>query len=432
MSLQNDVQNACSIALIGEFSKLKPFLNNQEWLYKFNHLKYEAIKKLDEGKGYCDVDLKQYIAASTLIHLNDSWEYFCQAINAIVNGNTILAQHLIYYSELRSTMSLLATQGIGIFNKRHFYINSFGHINPISIKLGTHEIIWQLFKIWGESDKSRLFLEKVIKPQNKQLKDWINNHTSKQWNSLTSEIFKQWGVDLEEFSKDRSIRNTVSYRPTKIHYNKSLDNKENLETILSIWELFEPEGNGKLNNFDLLLLVQSMKMLDKYSNTNYKKNIKRQLRMLKKLNFPNNTLKGYLKIFKELENNKILKYASKKYNSISESLNSGTNHLEMLSRASILLRISTGACQLLLKESNVGVKDIDFWLNGIVKDNYFYDDVNNIEYDDLWLDIKDDSITEIRNEMEDIDNFRGFKEKNSYALALLSEFERVLLWGIIS
>jgi hypothetical protein len=104
----------------------------------------------EENKLFDTDDKKsgKYITSSSLSHLKDAWNYFGQAINAVLKNDVALSKHFSYYSELRSSLSLMASEGIAIYDGEHYYIDSNEHVRQFTResgslnKLGTHQMIW--------------------------------------------------------------------------------------------------------------------------------------------------------------------------------------------------------------------------------------------------------------------------------------------------
>jgi hypothetical protein len=96
------------------------------------------------------VDFAECVAASALVHCGDGWGYLGRAADAILKGDLHASVHLIYYSELRASMALLATQGIYIGSGRHFALDGAGGAALLSAE-GTHAAAWKIFDVWRQS-----------------------------------------------------------------------------------------------------------------------------------------------------------------------------------------------------------------------------------------------------------------------------------------
>ena len=102
------------------------------WLGYRHTYNSNVVKKLGNKRDIDGPKLGEYIACSAPLHLADGWNYLSRAFDAACRGDRSSAYHLAYYGELRATMSLLATEGIGIFNRRHIALNE--HLEPTEFK----------------------------------------------------------------------------------------------------------------------------------------------------------------------------------------------------------------------------------------------------------------------------------------------------------
>ena len=111
---------------------LKPFIARSRWLGSTNRYCKDTLAKIKSDASArrirCPLHLAQYISASSLLHSSDGWSYLGKALLSILRGDPHRAVHLAYYAELRAAVSLLATEGIGIFNNRHFVIDAPGSV----------------------------------------------------------------------------------------------------------------------------------------------------------------------------------------------------------------------------------------------------------------------------------------------------------------
>lgn len=382
----------------------------------------------------------QYIAASTITHLHDAWSYFGRALNAVLNNDTFTARHLAYYAELRAANSLLATEGIGVFDKEHFYVDNSGnhHLftrqNGNPNELGTHTMVWLALDCWSTQPKAKTLLEKIIIINGIDLSTWIGNYKASNWGQLTNEIFKKVGIDLQMMAHDREIRNSVSYAPSELNDVSLLSPKDNYEFVFEIWNLLEPSGTGSFNQLDKLILKQTLQLIDvKDHRTNFKKQRKERSIMIDKT-LDNSTLAHeYLNFLSNNDQNIVISKASKIYPNVSDSLLDPENHLQVLGRTLLLLRLATGSVQLLLKDASINFTDIDFWVKKIIQQNGLCldSDINSIVPEELWNDMSDIALDDVRlNLNSGINDFNEMKKDLSYASLLMSEGERAMLWGL--
>jgi hypothetical protein len=116
-----------------------------------------------------------------------------------------------------------------------------------------------------------------------------------------------------------------------------------------------------------------------------------------------------------------------------DTVASPLQHLQVISRAALLLRIATGACDALLRASSFGITRADFWLRQLGEDRGLWEPGSQDDYGELWDDVQ--------GAVEAIEKWRGtvVPRHASYAgwrkncpgpIAVLAECERILLWGL--
>lgn len=367
-----------------------------------------------------DKNSKEYIVASSLSHLKDAWSYFGQSINAILKNDTSLSKHLSYYSELRSSLSLMATEGIAIYNDEHYYIDKYENVQQFTResgsmnKLGTHQMIWVSLDAWSMLPKSRELLEKIIHIEGKSLKEWIEACDYTKWSGLSHEIYKNIGIDLKYIAHDREMRNSVSYSPIDT-FMRTCSIESNVEFILKLWDLLEP--NFKKTDFSILKKSISLIGCEDPSYA------------IDTL-IENNSLKEAIKEYLSEQENMVFEKSSIVHENLNDALNDPENHLQMLGRAFLLLRVATGSVKLLLKDANIEFSDISFWSEKILDEYGLVKNKNELDsYSDMWMDVEEGAIQQISDNDTNTDFFT-LKQELSYPFLLLSETQRPLLWGI--
>jgi len=438
----SDLQNASSNALERNFNRIKLFLQDKSWMRKRNRYLTKTIENIKndlQGNGYKHKELNEYIAASVITHALDAWSYFGRAISALLLGDTFISKHLLYYSELRSAMSILAAQGVGVFDDTHFYIKTKDRCYPIRRKGRTHSFVWQAIDYWINNLDSVNDIFKIINPENIPLENWIDNFGIPP--GMKNVIIKNWlksiGFDLQIFEVDRNARNEVSYRPTTINKNFDLDYFKVLENIISCWKLCEPKTNYGLpkvdeiliSNFFYIAFKQSGKRSIKQAPIKFGKRLKQTL---ESIGMPNERKEYWVNLICDVnrfENVRdIFDYI--KIKNISD-----VNFIfGMLYRALFLLRISVAFCEYLIKSNSINKEDLEFWWAEIGYTYGLWNDHSSLEYfSDLWEDISFelDTLNDIINETSSADTSQYDIYNSSHiSTAKLSSFERVHLWSI--
>src|SRR5439155_6047134 len=124
-----------------EFEGLSPHWADGRWLRDGNRYQYDCIKRIDKDlrppRKLRAAHLREYVAASTIPHCMDGWAYLGRALASYLCGDIDAARHLAYYAELRAAMSLLGSEGVGVFSRKNLVIPQTGHC-PVVSASGTH------------------------------------------------------------------------------------------------------------------------------------------------------------------------------------------------------------------------------------------------------------------------------------------------------
>ena len=207
--------------------------------------------------------LAQYIACSTFLHAFDGWNYLARAFDALLSGERRIAVHLAYYAELRAAMSLLATQGIGIFDKRHVGLES--RSSALYYNGGTHYVCWRLLRSWARTARGTKTLLDTLKTQNVTLNVWLDRATVGPMTRglVAEEWLAQWSLDLKRFNEDQAFRNEVSYRPDGVRWPDQPDflpDPEMSAPIIQCWEALKPSTPGTADLLDSHLLREALRL----------------------------------------------------------------------------------------------------------------------------------------------------------------------------
>ncbi|MHA1360595.1 MAG: hypothetical protein ACTSRC_20935 [Candidatus Helarchaeota archaeon] len=436
------LQNVSSSALKENFERLKNSFKANRWLKRNNRYAKKTIDHIrrdvsTQRSNHKNKDINEYIAASILLHSLDAWSYFGRAINSLLFGNIFIAKHLLYYSELRSGMSILAAQGIGVFNNIHFYIKSKERCSPLRGVGGTHKFVWKALDHWIKNLNATEEVLKIIKLENISLDTWINNFGLNP--GMKEKITQKWlgsiGFDLQLFEKDRNARNEVSYRPTTINELFNLDYKNVLNEVLFCWNLCEPKSNYGLPKIDEIIISE-------FFYNFFKQTTNRSIRQAIR-NFKNNLWLFFNSIgisderkrywVDMISNGQHINRVKKIFAYIKLTETKNINFfLGMLYRALFLLRISVAFCRELIESSDISKDDLEFWWSQIGYNYGLWNDHNSIEnFSDLWNDIYEEleKISPIIYRSNRLLQY-DIHNNSNISLAKLSSFERVHLWSI--
>ena len=426
------LRSASRKAVQAHLKNLKQFWQRGSWIQKKNLYKHDCIKTLknfDDNNRDHHTHLSAYIAASSLTHLADGWGYLGRALSALLNGDEGVAVHLGYYAELRAAMSLLASEGVGVFDNRHFVIDSYRQVKEVTNNRNgprthkfTREALEYLFKQRGTK-----LIDGVIKPGGHSVSDWIKGvrQTPGPSKELIEDWLRSWVLDLSRLAEDQNYRNFYSYRPTAFIDNHSVNTERTVQFITQLWRLCEPRNHTQFSLLDAHLIRSGLHR----TNNTEKQNVEL---LLDNLSLQKDSIVGnwldFLCKGNARDDHDIIHYARG-----SASPGDADHVFQVLSRALLLLRIATGSCHDHLKETGNGSNFdlLSFWWQPLgfaravlPSDNY------EDKIIDLWSDVEEaiDSIPKCDAGLM-IEPYNLFK-KAAYPLYALTTTERICLWGI--
>ena len=243
----------------------KQWLNNREWLPRSNRYLHDAAKKISADSKNQDQfihsELIEYVAGSTLVHCFDGWSFLARALDAEMSGDPDTARHLGYYAELRAAFSIMAGEGVGIFNRNHIVVMENQKCRSLPSER-THVLTWQALECWAGLSKSSATLFKAIRPAGITIKDWLD-HFGGSPGFVADKWLKTWGLDLSRLQDDREARNLVSYRPSAFVSSGPRPIAETVKTVTELWKICGPDAHGGFSSLDLHLLRSSVGLLFK-------------------------------------------------------------------------------------------------------------------------------------------------------------------------
>ena len=226
-------------------------------------LTYPQLLKKDSNEGTIDSPaLAERIAASVPSHVLDGWSLFGRAVHCLIRGDARASVHLGYYAELRAVLAIVASEGIGIFNKEHFVVNEQGDAIRLCSAIGkptasaTHSMIWPVYSWWSTQSTAHDLLMRIIRPNSIAMRDWFNQPedghiylapSAQQW-------LIDWGIDLRRMNRDQGARNASSYGPSALHGWETIKETDAIETVIELWRAFEPADSSRFEEIDRLLL----------------------------------------------------------------------------------------------------------------------------------------------------------------------------------
>jgi len=417
-------------------------LPGDRWLSAANRYNQDCQPRLNEdilAKCVHPGDLAEYIGISGPVHCIDGWSCLGKAIHCFLRGDPYNAVHLAYYAELRAAFSLLASEGIGIFNRNHFIVNDAGETQPLGDQIETHQMTWLTFRWWAQQSRAIDLFKAVIMPDGQELSNWIKGFSSGDSSLLTAGTrwLNQWGMDLRDFFLDRIARNTASYWPTGIDPWNLHHGSEALAKLGEIWHPLEPLLSSRFEYVDRHFLRTILEIEYKAITNKSARTVKGRAGFAQYVRLmlthmgvvDEDGWRKFLTRATEPEQLKIITAAGR-----ASQIGSADHAIELVSRAILLLRIATGACSLHIAATHLSRSELNFWLESIGTDRGIWPQGQQpTEFIDLWEDINSalEEIPETNGESTPPGLERyDYLEKYSASISKLEEHERVAIWGL--
>lgn len=419
------------------FVGLRPPLREQAWLdlgnrYRLNcthTFERDAKRATKRGRPLArdkHKDLAAYVGASSPAHVIDGWSFLGRALDSAVRGDTYSAAHFAYYAELRAAMALLASEGIGIFSRRHAAVG-MSDTTPFPKKPefannseGTHRIIWPVFRFWSSLRRASDLLDELIQPGQIRLSTWLAamkcpvpvRAVGQRWLS-------SWGLDLETVSDDHDIRNLASYRPSEFRYAPAAGTGTIAEFVSSLWALFEPGRDRRFHGIERHLLRSAWRTGG--GNAPSPNDIER-------IGLSAAEAENWADFLSSADDPSPLKFAE-----ASTPIEDPSCHLRMISRAALLLFVASGAARQLLHNAGYSAETIGFWWkkHGVDRGLWATDDIPDDPMD-AWADIAlaMEDLASWRNENIDA-SLRDLRHTPQGHIHELGAFELVGIWSLL-
>jgi hypothetical protein len=438
------VKNSSRDPVIENLKVIKSrYLPSNKLIANSNQLKKDAIGAIKKhGDSLRSNDVGTYVAASSLSHLLDGWGYLSHAVNAFLNGNKGVAIHLAYYAELRAVMSLLASEGVGVFDNKHIGLkteNSYTIFNRRKRKnetgpgraLGTHVFAWEALEKWCRSDvKPSYDLLRIFRVKGHTFSDLLPGFHPQATQLVSSTIakswLKKWAFDVKKYINDRELRNFVSYRPQTISgFDDQLDFKSAIQNVYGLLHVLSPSASNPFDYLDKLLLKALFDELYKKPEI-YGRGTLESL-IVDSFSHVGATFDATTQ--RILLSDRLI---SESHLIFSEASKLAVEPLPIISRASLLLRISTGCTSVLLKDARIAKTDLDFVWENYGFNNGFWESAKPVsEFYWLWSEIEGE-YSDISSNLEEIDDISSFSIRGQLEedLNVLSQFNRAALWGL--
>ena len=431
--LRQEISRASGTAIRNVVPHLKANWRSGVWLRHRNVYRKNAIQRIrsdvQSGSISRHSQLSEYVAASAIVHCLDGWSFLGHALHAELTGDPDVARHLGYYAELRAAMAILASEGIGVFDKHHIVVTDTGRCEPIVSMGGTHAFAWAALDAWAGLDQGRTVVLQAIKPGGIPLLQWLSQ-ASIGSHHMTTDWLRKWGLDLSRLAKDRFARNIASYRPTAFATPGPRELEDTVKGILDFWAVCDPGPAGGFPILDGYLLRRSLQgRLSSMTKKQYEKSLNTVLANIQPRVNPSGKWELFLAYDELKETHTIFDDANGRADA--HDLN---HSKQVLARATLLLRLATGCSASLLSEAEPGMQsDLSFWrTSSSVRRHLWASSAPPASSIDLWSDVA--------NASSDLDGWlrkygssachHGLWAQQAVSASILTSAERVFLWGV--
>lgn len=397
-----DLVSASSpLAIETTLIRIRPrFRRWKRWLTSRHRYK-DVIDALEpKSKSIDGSVLAEYIACSAPLHIADGWVFLARAFDAVRSGDRNTAIHLAYYAELRAAMSLLASEGIGIFNNRHvaisptFIATDWANAgNNKGTRVGTHHATWDVLDAWADNPGRASTLLDAIVVDTKTIGEWFDeaNISPSVRHIVTREWLKSWSLDLKFFPIDKNLRNHTSYRPSQISADSAapIDTTEDvIDPMLRTWDALEPSVDSGGAVIDRALLFHALK-LAYHGGSPAEPTWDDFVDRLHGIASP--SLEAQLRIPSDNEFYVL--------NSAEITTSPPPMHA-VLARGTLLLRIANAVCARRFRNARVLKEDLQFWWQRFGDDKGLWSDYTDLDsFADLWPEV-DDAIIDAQAEID--------------------------------
>lgn len=381
--------------------------------------------------------LIDYIAASAPAHLIDGWSYLGRSTDAILRGDQNAAIHSAYYAELRAAMSLLACEGIGVFNSKHPVINAAGNATELIKKVevwdksqrrfasqnaSTHTAVWPLLHHWSSLKRASTLIEDLVAPSGYSLRQWLTacgipisvRAVSKKW-------LASWGTDLNRLIDDRESRNMASYRPSELRLAPSPSASAAIEFVSDLWNLFEPTVGGKFPQLEKELLKRIVRSSGKTVQP---------ASLINGLGLTLATAEKWCSYLTDENESRPLFFSGK-----NSDVDKTDCAFEVVSRAALLLFLATGSTRKHLVDAGYSPNQLEFFWRRLCEVR-FDGPASSLPDDpiDIWSDIEA-SISDAKDWQSNATlttSLGEWRRSQPEIMNQIVSFELAAVWGLVS
>lgn len=384
--------------------------------------------------------IAEYAAASVPLHVSDAWTYFGRAMSALAMGAPEVAQHLLYYSELRAAQAILSRHGVLILAGQKMVVRPEGTERiPITGRAGhnDHQSLWVAFEGWSKLASATGFCGGVLSVSGSTIQEWISNRpVSASLGSVISPLLQGWGLDLRRFSDDRNLRNHLSYDPTRLELRDLGISPKLIGSLYEqVWALLEPGAGNPFEALDTYISRQAFEAIELKGGSSSRTLASAAYKKSNRVWAENVLGKGrsdfmtdFLQRPYSSPEPEILRLAG---TDVSNQMLS-TQLTGMVGRATILLRLATGALRDLVSSAGATVRTVDFWVKDMLAIHGIESPAGNpVDYADLFREVSETLVDiEPLRLLASSSDIPHMKSTYGTPIETLSGFERVPAWSV--
>lgn len=424
------------------FGRSIPQMEEERWLsprHRMHSPRAALKKKYPPHDALLSKRIAEYAAVSVPLHVADAWTYFGRAMAAMSMGAGEVAQHLFYYAELRAAQALLSRHGVLVLAGQNFVLGSVetAKVNmPGRVGYNEHQALWVAFESWARMPAASDFVGANLSFAGVALGEWVQERpVSVSLSSVISPLMQGWGLDLRSFSGDRTLRNHLSYDPTRMRLTHLGINPSLVSSLYDqVWSLLDPGAGNPFESLDALISRQAFEALELQGNQDRKllatNSYRRQNEQWSErvLGESGRYIADALQHPLSVADPEILKLAGRDTSQKILSVRLSA----MIGRSLILLRLATGAMRDLMESAGVGQPLVDFWIRDML-------DLHGIavppdsptDYAEMYEDVRA-NLEEIQPLMSltEPSGLPAMKRDFARPLESLSGFERVAAWSV--
>jgi hypothetical protein len=387
--------------------------------------------------------LRELIAASAVTHCLDGWAMLGRAAGSTLLGDPHSARHLAYYAELRAACSLLARSGIAVLSGQHLVVDARGTVMPIKGSSfvgghgGTHVAAWAFLQEWSTTADAADTTASVLSPEGIALSEWLTGRPLwARWRVNASGWLKELGVDIQLLARDQYARNEASYRPNTIRTDRVLlSARDNSRFVTELWGLAEP-GAHPFARLDSSLFRVALERAYRsamgagadFRSKHYLSDVQTLVDQQDLAESHRGRLVDYLVRDASPEDPLIFQAALSRSKAINPA-----HHLHAMARATLMLRVATGASRQMLSNAGIEPRLLDFWWQQLAVSRSISQASSPDELLDAWADITEavDQIDTYISDTQDASFVELSHPSRCGALSALGKWELAGLLGIV-